>query len=149
MFKLGKTQKLTGNIYVVRTLISNFFIYSDCETTICFNAGFMPSVIDRELKKIDIHPQSVCGIFLTYPNFYHMGGIKLFKNADIYFSADISIEKSKKICFHIENTESLNYERLKDGDEVNIGKIKIKSVIFPGHKRGVISYIVNDSILFV
>ncbi|MEY8764019.1 MULTISPECIES: MBL fold metallo-hydrolase [Clostridium] len=146
MFKLGKTQKLTGNIYVVRTLISNFFIYSDCDTTICFNAGFMPSVINRELKKIDIHPQSVCGIFLTYPSFYHMGGINLFKNADIYFSADISIRRSKEICFHIENA---NYAKLRDGDEINVGKIKIRSVIFPGHKKGVISYIVNDSILFV
>ncbi|MEY8000617.1 MBL fold metallo-hydrolase [Clostridium sp. Mt-5] len=149
MFKLSKTQKLTGNIYVVRTLISNFFMYSDCETTICFNTGFIPSIINREMKKINIHPQSVSGIFLTYPNFYHTGGIKLFKNANIYFSADISIKKFPNRSFYIEDTTNIKCEKLHDGDEINIGKIKIKSIVFPGHKKGVISYIVNDSILFV
>ncbi|MCI1944352.1 MBL fold metallo-hydrolase [Clostridium luticellarii] len=149
LFKLSKTQKLTGNIYVVRTLISNFFIYSDCENTICFNTGFMPSIIRKELKKIDIYPQSVSGVFLTYPNFYHIGGIKLFKNADIYFSSDILTDKFENRYFHIGNTMNASCKKLKDGDIVNIGKVKIKSVVFPGHKKGVISYIVNDSILFV
>jgi len=149
LFKLSKTQQITGNIYVVRSLISNFFIYSDVRTTICFDTGFIPSVVNRELKKINIEPKSVSHVFLTYPSFYHAGCIQLFKNADIYFSDEIPLKKSGKIMFSCKSEKNEKYKKLKDGDVVDIGGIKIKSIVFPKHKLGSMSYMVNDDILFI
>ncbi|MFL0196537.1 MBL fold metallo-hydrolase [Clostridium sp. WILCCON 0269] len=149
LFKLGKTRKVTGNVYVVRTLVSNFFIYSDCSATVCFNTGFIPYVINRELKKININPEFVSNIFLTDPNFYNMPGIKLFKNADVYMPKDVFQKRSKHIKFSIRKKNKINCRKVEDGDIVNIGNIKIKAIAFPGHKNGAISYIVNDSILFI
>ncbi|ADK15572.1 MULTISPECIES: MBL fold metallo-hydrolase [Clostridium] len=149
LFKLSKTQQITGNIYVVRSLISNFFIYSDFRTTICFDTGFIPSVVNRELKKINIEPKSVSHVFLTYPSFYHAGCIKLFKNADIYFSAETSLKKSGKGMFSCKSDENEKYKKLKDGDVVDVDGIRIKSIVFPKHKLGSISYMVNDDILFI
>ncbi|MBA5850291.1 MBL fold metallo-hydrolase [Clostridium sp. cel8] len=149
IFRLSKTRKITGNIYVVKTLISNFFIYSYNNTTICFNTGFFPLIVNRELKKIDIDPESISGIFLTCPNFRHVGGIKVFKNATVYFSTDIVPKKSKKLLSRLETKEKLVCKEIKDGETITIGGINIKSIVIPNHSSKSMLYIVNNNVLFI
>ena len=149
VFKLGKTRKVAGNVYVVRTLVSNFFIYSNYETTICFNSGFVPFVINRELSKIDIKPESVSNVFITYPYFYNIGGIRLFKNSNVYIPSEVFDKKLKYMEFSKKKRSKIKYIRVKDGDVLNIGNIRVKAIVFPGHKKGAIAYMVNDSILFI
>jgi glyoxylase-like metal-dependent hydrolase (beta-lactamase superfamily II) len=149
IFRLSKTRKITGNIYVVKTLISNFFIYSYNNTTICFNTGFFPLIVNRELKKIDIDPESISGIFLTCPNFRHVGGIKVFKNATVYFSTDIVPKKSKKLLSRLETKEKLVCKEIKDGEIITIGGINIKSIVISNHSSKSMLYIVNNNVLFI
>ncbi|BAH07139.1 MBL fold metallo-hydrolase [Clostridium kluyveri] len=149
VFKLGKTRKISGNVYVVRTLVSNFFIYSNYGAAVCFNSGFIPCVVNRELGKIDIKPESISNVFITYPHFYNMGGIKLFKNSNIYIPSKVFDKKLKYMEFNKKKKNRTKYIKVQDGDVLNIGNIKIKAIVFPGHKRGAISYMVNDSILFI
>lgn len=149
IFRLSKTRKITGNIYVVKTLISNFFIYSYNNTTICFNTGFFPLIVNRELKKIDIDPESISGIFLTCHNFRHVGGIKVFKNATVYFSTDIVPKKSKKLLSRLETKEKLVCKEIKDGEIITIGGINIKSIVISNHSSKSMLYIVNNNVLFI
>lgn len=149
MFRLNKTQKITGNVFVVKTLISNFFIYCDRNTNICFDAGFMPFIINRELKKININPDSISSVFLTHTDFRYIGGIKLFRNARIHLSRDISSKKSEKLISYLNRYKNTSYRKLKDGEVTNIGRVKIKSFVIPDHDPGSMSYIVNDRVLFI
>lgn len=149
LFRLNKTKKITENIFVVKTFISNFFIYSDGNTAICFDSGFMPLIINRELRKINVKPESISSIFLTSPNCGHIGGIKVFKNARIYISDDSSSKKSKKLLNNLDNKNNITYKRIKDGDVIDLGRIRVKSLVLPGHLSGCMSYIVNDSFLFI
>jgi len=150
-FKPIKTQQLTENIYVVRTIISNFYIYTDGEDTICFDTGYLPIIIKIALRKINIKTDSISHIFLTHSDYDHVGGIKLFKNGQIYLSVDeekmITFKKTRTFLFFNKRIKS-EYKMLKDDDITYIGKIKVKSITTPGHTPGSMSYLVNDSILF-
>lgn len=150
-FKPIKTQQLTENIYVVKTIISNFYIYTDGENTICFDTGFMPMIIKRALRKINIIPDSISHIFLTHSDYDHVGGIKLFVKALVYISVDeekmITFKKPRQLIYFNKRIKR-KYDMLKDGDVTYIGKIKVKSIMTPGHTPGSMSYLVNDNILF-
>jgi hydroxyacylglutathione hydrolase len=150
-FKPIKTQQLTENIYAVQTIISNFYIYTDGESTICFDTGYLPMLIKRELKKINIKTDSISHIFLTHSDYDHVGGIKLFRSGQVYLSADeekmITFKKTR-VLFFFNKRIKRKYKLLKDGDITYIGKIKVKSIMTPGHTPGSMSYQVNDNILF-
>lgn len=150
-FKPIKTQQLTDNIYAVRTLISNFYIYTDGEHAICFDTGFFPIIIRSALKKLKISEERISHIFLTHSDFDHVGGIQLFNNGQVYLSSDeekmITYKIPRKL-FIFNKRIKRNYKTLKDGDITFIGKTKIKAVTTPGHTPGSMSYLVNDSILF-
>ena len=150
-FKPIKTQKITDNIYAVQTLISNFYIYTDGENTICFDTGYIPIIIKIALRKINIMPDSISNIFLTHSDYDHVGGIKIFRNAQIYLSVDeekmITFKKPRNL-FIFNKRIKRKYETLKDGNIIYIGKIKVESITTPGHTPGSMSYLVNDSILF-
>jgi hydroxyacylglutathione hydrolase len=150
-FRPIKTQQLTDNIYAVRTLISNFYIYTDGEHTICFDTGYLPLLIKNELRKINISTDRISHIFLTHSDFDHVGGIKLFESGQVYLSAD----EEKMITFKIPRKLFLfnkrikrNYKTLKDGEITCIGRIKVKAITTPGHTPGSMSFLVNDSTLF-
>jgi hydroxyacylglutathione hydrolase len=150
-FKPIKTKQLTENVYVVRTIISNFYIYTDGENTVCFDTGYLPTIIKRALRRININTDSISHIFLTHSDYDHVGGIKLFKNGQVYLSVDeekmITFKKPRLLLF-FNKTIKRKYQLLNDGDITYIGKIKVKSITTPGHTPGSMSYLVNDSILF-
>jgi hydroxyacylglutathione hydrolase len=151
LFKPIKTQQLTENVYAVRTLISNFYIYTDGENTVCFDTGYLPIIIKRSLRKINIKMDSISHIFLTHSDYDHVGGIKLFKNGQVYLSVDeekmITFKKPRVLLFFNKRMKR-KYQLLNDGDITYVGKIKVKSITTPGHTPGSMSYLVNDSILF-
>jgi hydroxyacylglutathione hydrolase len=150
-FKPIKTQQLTENTYAIQTLISNFYIYIDGENTICFDTGYIPIIIKIALRKINIIPDSVSHIFLTHSDYDHVGGIKLFKKAQVFISVDeekMITFKKPRLLFLFNRRIKSKYEMLKDDDITYIGKIKVKSITTPGHTPGSMSYLVNDSILF-
>lgn len=150
-FKPIKTQQINDNIYAIRTLISNFYVYTDGENTICFDTGYMPFIINKGLEKFNIKPDSISNIFLTHSDYDHTGGITLFKNGQVYLSVDeekmITYKKPRVLLFFNKRIKR-QYKLLNDGDITYIGKIKIQSITTPGHTPGSMSYLVNDSTLF-
>ena len=150
-FKPIKTQQLTENVYAVRTLISNFYIYTDGENVICFDTGYVPLIIKKELRKINVKTESISHIFLTHSDYDHVGGVKSFKQGQVYISCDeekMITYKKPRVLFVFNRRIKRNYKLLKDGEVVYAGKIKVKAITTPGHTPGSMSYLVNDSILF-
>ena len=146
-----RTHKVSDNIYVIRTLISNFYIYTDGENTICFDTGYKPFIIRRALNKLNILPECVSNIFLTHSDYDHVGGIGLFNKSDIYISSDevqMITYKKPRLLLLFNKRLKREYKTLNDGDIINIGNIKVKALTTPGHTPGSMSYLVNDSILF-
>lgn len=146
-----KTHQVSENIYVVRTLISNFYIYKDEENTLCFDTGYFPLIIKKALKKFNILPASITNIFLTHSDFDHVGGVNLFKSAKIYISQEeermITYKKPRMLIIFNKRLKR-KYDLLKDGDIVTIGSIKVQAITTPGHTPGSMSYLVNDTFLF-
>lgn len=150
-FKPIKTQKITENVYAVRTIISNFYIYTDGKNTVCFDTGYIPTIIKRELAKINIKADSISHIFLTHSDYDHVGGIKVVESGQVYISADeekmITFKKPRLLIIFNKRIKR-PYKMLKDGDVTYIGNIKVKAITTPGHTPGSMTYLVNDNILF-
>lgn len=146
-----KTQKINENIFVVRTLISNFYIYTKGQVTICFDTGYLPPIINHALKKLGVKQDDVTDIFLTHSDFDHVGGIRVFKKANIYLSSEeekMITFKKPRILFMFNLKIRRKYELLNEGDIIEVGDIKIKAIQTPGHTIGSMSYLVNGQYLF-
>jgi glyoxylase-like metal-dependent hydrolase (beta-lactamase superfamily II) len=151
VFRPVGTQQIAENVYAVRTLISNFYIYKDGENTICFDTGFIPPIIKSALSKLNIKADSISHIFLTHSDFDHVGGINLLKSGQVYLSTDeeqmITFKKPRRL-FLFNQRIKRNYKLLKDGEVTYVGKVKVQAIATPGHTPGSMNYLVNDSILF-
>jgi glyoxylase-like metal-dependent hydrolase (beta-lactamase superfamily II) len=148
-----KTGKITDNLYVVKTGTVNFFIYKCDEGIICIDSGFGKHLIMSQLNRIGIDPRGITHLFLTHSDFDHAGGLALFENAKIFLSSNeepmITRKKARMIGLIYNSKIKRTYHLLNDNDVVAVGPIKIRAIATPGHTVGSMSYLVNESILFV
>ncbi len=146
------TGKVYNNLYAVKTTMVDFFVYSDGENYIAFDAGLDQSSVESEMKKLNIDPMKISHVFLSHSDSDHVGGITAFKNAKVYISKaeePFITEKKLRKTFFGEKFNKLNvkYTAFNDRDIFQIGKIKVKAVVNPGHTEGSTTFIVNDSIM--
>jgi glyoxylase-like metal-dependent hydrolase (beta-lactamase superfamily II) len=117
------------------------------------DSGIRVSDIRRELAALGIEPNNISGVFLSHSDFDHVGGISIFENAGIYLSHDEEQIMTGKVArkYRLIYNKIFNkpYKLLKNNDEVYIGSIKVKAIETPGHTLGSMSYLIDDSILFV
>jgi glyoxylase-like metal-dependent hydrolase (beta-lactamase superfamily II) len=150
--KSADTGKVFNNLYAVNATMVNFFIYTDGENYIAFDAGLDESSVKSEMAKIGMDPLKVGYVFLTHSDSDHVGGIAAFKNAKVYISKAeepfITEKKLRKTIFG-EKYNKLNakYTTFNDRETIQAGKIKIKAVVNPGHTEGSTTFIINDSIM--
>jgi hydroxyacylglutathione hydrolase len=144
---------ITDNLYAVKTETVNFFIYKSNEDTICIDSGFRKNLIIRELNSLDIDPKSITHLFLTHSDFDHTNGLALFEKAKIYLSSYeeqlITGRKARMLGVIYNSKINRPYNLLNDKDIVVVGSTKIRAISTPGHTTGSMSYLVNESILFV
>lgn len=128
------------------------------EGYISIDSGYKNSVnISSGLKKLNIKADEVRVVFLTHLDIDHAGGIDInseivFPRAKIYLGTEENKYLTgeyfrKKIAFircKLPITLGKDIYLLKNGEELEIGKVRVKTLFTPGH----ISYLVNDSILF-
>lgn len=148
----AETGKVYDNLFAVQTTMVDIFIYSDGENYIAFDAGLDESSVISEMKKININPEKITHVFLTHSDSDHTGGIAAFKNAKVYISkAEEPFITDKKLrkTFFGEKFNKLNskYQTFNDREVVEIGKVKIKTVVNPGHTEGSATFIINGSIM--
>ncbi len=151
MFYPTKTQKITENVYAIRNVFVNFFVYTDSVNYICIDAGISGFLAKMGLSKLCINPEDISHVFLTHTDYDHVGGLGLFNNAKVYISEEEeqmingTTSRALKVKY---NSLKRTYNLLEDNEEVSIGKIKVKAISTPGHTPGSMSYIINDDILF-
>jgi hydroxyacylglutathione hydrolase len=129
------------------------FVYAADDTLICFDTGISEDTVSRGFDESGLTPEHVKHVFLTHTDNDHVGGLNLFKNADVYLSIDeeqMITRTTPRFFGFVYNPPLKNpYSLLKDGDIVQAGKTRIEALATPGHTPGSMSYLVNGSFLFV
>ena len=129
------------------------FVYTAAEPPICFDTGISEDDVKRGFDTLGFKPEHVKHVFLTHTDNDHVGGLNLFKNANVYLSIDeeqmIDRTTPRFLGFRYNPPLKKSYTLLKNGDIVQAGDAKIEALATPGHTPGSMSYLVNGSILFV
>lgn len=147
-----QTSQVVHNIYAVKDSFVNMFLVKDSNMYVAIDAGNDLEVIAREMKKLSIDPEKVTAVFLTHTDGDHVAALKLFRNATVYLSKDeeqmINGKTARMMNSH-NKIDTKVYTLLDDQQTVPVGNIRIKAIMTPGHTVGSMSYLVNDSLLFV
>lgn len=149
------TGQTAENVMALRTGQVNCYLLGHPGGWIAFDAGFSLPILRRELAKLAIDPASVTNLFLTHSDFDHAGGVPLFSNAEVFLSADelpLAEGRLRRKLFVRNRLDCESPRLLRDGEAVEIGDIRVKSITTPGHTPGSMSYMVegvsDGSLLF-
>jgi len=149
MFKPIKTREINNNLYAIRTLMVNLYIYDTGNDLIVFDTGMNAGLVKLGFNKLKLDYRKVTSVFLTHSDFDHVSGLKLFKNAKIYISKKeepmITGAKARRAILYNKKIKNCNF--LENSEIVNVGNSAIKLISTPGHTLGSAMYIVDDNIL--
>lgn len=152
---------VTSDTYYVEALEvgplpMNSYIFGCRETTRCviIDPGGEPERIKSAVERQQAKPLA---IVLTHGHYDHLGAVAAMKE---HFNCSILIHEREKdtLTNPIVNLSGLTGENitapaadklLKEGDEINVGKLKLKVFHTPGHSAGSISlYFEDGNLLF-
>ncbi len=129
------------------------FVCTATDPPICFDTGISEDAVKRGFDTLGFKPAHVKYVFLTHTDRDHVGGLNLFKNANVYMSIDeeqmVNRTTPRFLGFAYNPPLKKTYMLLKNGDIVEAGDTKIEAIATPGHTPGSMSYLVSSSILFV
>ncbi|MGZ4880136.1 MAG: MBL fold metallo-hydrolase [Halobacteriota archaeon] len=144
---------IADNVYEIKSRAVSMFVFTAADPPICFDTGISEEPVKRGFNALGFKPEHVKCVFLTHTDRDHVGGLDLFKNADVYLSIDeeqmINGTTPRFLGFVYNRALKKPYKVLKNGDIVQAGDTKIEALATPGHTPGSMSFLVNSSILFV
>ena len=145
--------RVADNVYQIKSKFVSMFVYDTGEFLICFDTGFDEHTVRSGFDQLGFDIENVRYVFLTHTDRDHVGGLQLFKRAELYLSIDeeqmVTQKTPRFLGITFNPPIKREYTLLKDGDTVQAGATHIKALSTPGHTPGSMSYVVNDSILFV
>lgn len=148
-----RTEKINENVFVINSVIVNFYIYTNGKDSICFDCGTSGISARRGLEKVNINPESILAVFLTHSDYDHVGGLSPFKNAAVFLSQKeeemINGKTPRLFLIKHNKIKRKDYKLLNDDETIMIGNIKVKAISTPGHTKGSMSYLVDDKILII
>jgi hydroxyacylglutathione hydrolase len=143
---------IADTVYEIKSRAVSMFVYTAGESPICFDTGISEAPIKQGFDALGYKPEHVEYVFLTHTDRDHVGGLNLFKTADVYLSIDeeqmVNKTTPRFLGFVHNRPLKKTYRLLNDGDIVEAGQAKIEALATPGHTPGSMSYLVNESILF-
>lgn len=147
-----ETGAITDRLYVFRTDTVNFYVFRCGENYICFDTGYRPFLTRKELKEMNIDPRLVSHVFLTHADIDHVWGLRLFRNAEVYFSA-----KEEPMIKGLRSLKSAvrsprirrTYHLLRDNDVITVGTSRVRAIETPGHTPGSMAYLLDGTYLFL
>jgi glyoxylase-like metal-dependent hydrolase (beta-lactamase superfamily II) len=148
------TYQINKEIIIINDpLVSSYLIKCD-SGYIAIDAGLLASTTAKGISRNKILPDDVKYVFITHADIDHQRAAELFKNAAIYISApeiemiNHNVPRISILPFIKNYFTHENYKTLNDGDELWIGKKRIKCILLPGHTDGSMGYIVDGKYLF-
>lgn len=149
LFHPSKTKEIKEGIYAVNAGIVNFYLIDTGESFIAFDTGVNPLLTKRGLEKLGITPEKISQVFLTHSDYDHAGGLKVFKNAQIYISAreEPMVTGRKTRLLFMKNKRIPHYRTLEDRQVVRVGRCKIQIISTPGHTVGSACYLIDEGTL--
>ncbi|MDR2971591.1 MAG: MBL fold metallo-hydrolase [Bacteroidales bacterium] len=146
-----ETGKITDDIFVVKDDFANVFIIQDSTQYIVIDCATDKANVAKQMEKLGIDPDKVTTVFLTHTDTDHVGALGLFDKAKLYMSKEevqmINGKKSKFLWFG-NSISRADYILLEDRQTIQIGNLKIESILAPGHTSGMTAYLINDKYLF-
>ena len=146
-----ETKEIVDDIFSIQDSFSNLYLIKDSNQYIVIDCGNNIDVVSEELQKLKINPDKIIAVLLTHTDADHVAAIKLFKNANIYLSKQeeqlINGGKSRFLFFG-NKIDTKEYSLIEDQQIFNIGNIKIKGILTPGHTPGSMCYLINNKYLF-
>jgi hydroxyacylglutathione hydrolase len=144
---------IADNVYEIKSRVVSMFVYTADDAPICFDTGISEDTVSRGFDELGFKPEDVKHVFLTHTDNDHVGGLSLFKNADVYLSIDeeqmINRTTPRFVGFVYNPPLKKTYTLLKDGDIIKTGKTRVEAIATPGHTPGSMSYLVDNSFLYV
>jgi glyoxylase-like metal-dependent hydrolase (beta-lactamase superfamily II) len=134
-------------------LVATYLIKCD-SGYIAIDAGLLVSTTAKALSINKILPDEVKFVFITHSDIDHHRAAELFKNATIYISApeiemiNNNVPRISILPFTKNYFTHQSYKTLNDGEELLIGKKRIKCILLPGHTDGSMGYLVDGKYLF-
>jgi len=145
-----ETQEIINDIFVIKAGSANFYLIKNGDEYIAIDAGGNKKEAQRELKKLQIPSEKVTVVLLTHTDFDHIAALGLFGNAAIYISKEEvqMIDGTVSRMLFVKSKLNYSYKTLEDNEERNFGKIKVKTILMPGHTKGSASFLIDDKYLF-
>ena len=148
--------KIEGtDIIAIKNRINDLFFIPAGEDWIVVDAGSDVDSVKREMEQLSIDGDRVKGVFLTHTDYDHVASLVLFPNAAIYLSEQEKqmidgstyrqlLKKNKLPALR----DSNKIVGLRDGEEVELCKLKVRMLLAPGHTKGSAMYAVDEKYLF-
>ena len=159
MFFPLESGRITDNVFAIKDDDVNVFVYTDGENTVCIDCGFKNNLaLEKELKSLNINPDSISHLFLTHTDMDHAGGVSVYSNVHLFDNAKLYLGRDEEQMIDGRTPRKWflrgpvkihrEYELLDDGDVVEVGKIHVKAIATPGHTPGHMAFLINDHALF-
>ena len=146
------TKEVVHNVYAIKDSFVNMFLVKDSDRYVAIDAGNDIKAIGVEFKKLNIDPDKVVAVLLTHTDGDHVAAIKLFRNAKVYLAKEeeqmINGKTARMMNSH-NKIDAKEYTLLNDRQTIKIGDISLQGILTPGHTPGSMSYLINDTYLFV
>ena len=149
------------HVKVVREYIANVFFYTKNKQTIMIDAGYNYPCLKEKMGWIDLNPETIHDVLLTHIDTDHTGALEpdregLFKTAKVYLgrieNKYLTGEDIRRVSFNLFPLPRviINNEKvlLEDQQVFYIGDIKIECFLVPGHTKGHLVYLLDDTYLF-
>jgi glyoxylase-like metal-dependent hydrolase (beta-lactamase superfamily II) len=146
----AETEAINDSVWCIRDHYVNAYIFKDNSGFLMIDAGIGKKTVGKELDKLGIKPKKINAVFLTHTDADHIGGVGMFKNAIIYMNSEeeqMVSGKSGKSKYYKPKWNYGPYTLLHNNDTLNIGGVKIKILLTPGHTPGSSCYIIGNEYL--
>ena len=161
IFKPLNTGHIDDRVSCIREWVANIFFYTKNGTTVMIDAGYNYDRLAEKMAWLDLDPASVRHILITHQDTDHIGAVErdsaqLFRDAALYIgeieNRYLTGEARRRVMHgfyklprvHTDNRRVL----LQDGQVLQIGGIKVESLLVPGHTWGHMVYLIDDRWLF-
>lgn len=145
------TGRVNENILAIQTTYVNCFLFSAGGETLLIDTGTRASLLRSGLEDLGVAPETIGHVFLTHGDLDHTGGLELCRNAQLYLSRDevpMIDGRKKRFPFYRNPPITRPINLLDDGEEVDLGPLRVKAIATPGHTPGSLCYLVNGQVLF-